>query len=97
MSVLHTERKGASSCMALSRLGTVALFLGLLFLPPVSPSLLLGGVELAWGELCTFLFLVSSGCKPEHLALGFMHEQCLLHAIRAWDLWPLQVHCSESV
>lgn len=77
------HRRGASSCTALSRSGDCGLVpwkvrpwgfcVSLLFLPCSC-----WGVELAWGEPCAFLFLISSGCKPEHLALGSMQEQCLL-------------------
>lgn len=76
------HRRGASTCTALSRFwGLWPCFLesravGLLFLPPFPPPFC-WGVELAWGELCAFLFLLNSGCKPEHLALGSIHEHCL--------------------
>lgn len=72
MSVLHTEEV-LPSVQRFPDSGDCGLVPGASVSPSVSPSFLLGGgggVELAWGEPGAFLFLVSSGCKPEHLALG---------------------------
>lgn len=68
--VRHSPDSGDWPCFLESRA------VGLLFLPLFLPPSC-WGVELAWGELCAFLFLLSSGCKPEHLALGSGHEHCL--------------------
>lgn len=65
------HRRGAPSCKALCRFWGLwpcsleRMAVGLLFLPRSC-----WGVERPWDELCAFLFLVHSGCKPEHLSLS---------------------------